>query len=254
MARGSRWSGAIRPGFDEALGAGTRGRRGRTRTRSRAFQADFAGLADVRALAAELSRRVPAIDVLANNAGGAFARRVTTVDGFEQTIQVNHLAPFLLTHLLRDRLDGGRVINTASDAHSMGRLDPADLNGRHPLPAVPGLRRVEAGQHPVRGRGGAALAGDRSSYCYHPGVVRTRFGRRQRACRIFYKICAVPAYAGAGRRHAGVAGRAPVAELVNGAYYSDRKLTRAIVPGLTTRSWRPRCGRRPRRPVGTSSG
>jgi NAD(P)-dependent dehydrogenase (short-subunit alcohol dehydrogenase family) len=61
-------------------------------------------------------------------AGGAFGERRVTADGFETTIQVNHLAPFLLTHLLLDRLDGGRVVNTASDAHTIGRLDPADLN------------------------------------------------------------------------------------------------------------------------------
>ena len=67
------------------------------------------------ALAVALGRAYPRIDVLANNAGGAYAKRATTADGLEQTIQINHLSPFLLTNLLRDRLDGARVINTASD-------------------------------------------------------------------------------------------------------------------------------------------
>ena len=78
--------------------------------------ADFADLAQVRALAAELRAQHDRIDVLANNAGGMFAQREVTVDGFEKTFQVNHLAGFLLTNLLRDVLVESRasVIQTAS--------------------------------------------------------------------------------------------------------------------------------------------
>lgn len=68
------------------------------------FIADFTRLADVRTLAAELDASYPNIDVLANNAGGIFGDRSKTIDGFEKTFQVNHLAPFLLTTLLRDKL------------------------------------------------------------------------------------------------------------------------------------------------------
>lgn len=66
------------------------------------FTADFARLDDVRALAASLLATAPQIDVLANNAGGIFGDRTPTIDGHEKTFQVNHLAPFLLTHLLGD--------------------------------------------------------------------------------------------------------------------------------------------------------
>src|SRR3954447_11972948 len=79
--------------------------------------ADFARLSDVRRLAEQLLERCPKIDVLANNAGGIFPRRTVTEDGHELTFQVNHLAPFLLTALLRDRLvetGGSRVITTSS--------------------------------------------------------------------------------------------------------------------------------------------
>src|SRR3954469_25106071 len=81
------------------------------------FRADFTVLAEVRELAAGLLAAYPKIDVLANNAGGMVKSYVRTVDGFEATIQGNHLAPFLLTHLLRGALHGGRVVNTASRAH-----------------------------------------------------------------------------------------------------------------------------------------
>jgi len=62
-----------------------------------------------------------------NNAGAMFASRRETSEGFERTFALNHLAPFLLTNLLRDRLSGGRVVTTASDAHKSGRLDLDDL-------------------------------------------------------------------------------------------------------------------------------
>ena len=90
--------------------------------------ADFSRLADVRRLADDLSR-YEHIDVLANNAGGIFDSRVVTDDGHELTFQVNHLAPFLLTNLLLDRLvaDKASVITTASDAHRRGRIDLGDL-------------------------------------------------------------------------------------------------------------------------------
>ncbi len=71
--------------------------------------ADLARMAEVRALAEEVRERYEHIDVLANNAGALFASRRVTAEGFEQTFTLNHLAPFLLTNLLRDRLEGGRV-------------------------------------------------------------------------------------------------------------------------------------------------
>ncbi|GAB3869412.1 hypothetical protein GCM10027610_128810 [Dactylosporangium cerinum] len=76
-----------------------------------------------------LRQRYQRIDVLANNAGGVVAGRSPTVDGFEPTIQSNHLAGFLLSNLLREQLRSGRIINTASAAHAMGTVDPADLRG-----------------------------------------------------------------------------------------------------------------------------
>ena len=69
------------------------------------FVADFTRLSDVQALARRLLETYPQIDVLAHNAGNFFSReRRVTVDGHEATFQVNHLASFLLTKLLLDRL------------------------------------------------------------------------------------------------------------------------------------------------------
>ncbi|MFI8523816.1 SDR family NAD(P)-dependent oxidoreductase [Promicromonospora sukumoe] len=95
------------------------------------FVADFARLADARRLAAQLDEAYPRIDVLANNAGGILGVRTKTEDGFEPTLQVNHLAPFLLTSLLLDKLLASRatVIQTSSaGARLFGHLDLDDLD------------------------------------------------------------------------------------------------------------------------------
>ncbi len=92
--------------------------------------ADFARLEDVRRLAADLDDAYPRIDVLANNAGGIFGERAKTVDGFEKTFQINHLAPFLLTQLLMDTLLESRasIIQTSSiGARMSGKLVMDDL-------------------------------------------------------------------------------------------------------------------------------
>lgn len=94
------------------------------------FVADFTSLADVRRLAAELDDAYPRIDVLANNAGGILGDRTRTADGHERTFQVNHLAPFLLTSLLLDKLlaSHATVIQTSSvGARIFGHLDLDDL-------------------------------------------------------------------------------------------------------------------------------
>jgi NAD(P)-dependent dehydrogenase (short-subunit alcohol dehydrogenase family) len=94
------------------------------------FISDFADLSQIRSLAQQLLERYPRIEVLANNAGGLTHKRVLTVDGHEKTLQVNHLAPFLLTNLLLDRLIESRasVVNTSSSGNWIyARLDTDDL-------------------------------------------------------------------------------------------------------------------------------
>lgn len=96
--------------------------------------ADFASQADVRRLADDILARCPRIDVLANNAGSVNPTRTLTADGIETTFAVNHLAPFLLTNLLLERIIASapaRIVNVASVAHTRGTLDFDDLNFDH---------------------------------------------------------------------------------------------------------------------------
>jgi retinol dehydrogenase-13 len=96
--------------------------------------ADFSDLATVREAAGTLLSNYPRIDVLINSAGLFSTTRTTTVDGFETVFCVNHLAPFLLTHLLLERLKRSapaRIIQVNSEGHRFGGLDLQDLNWEH---------------------------------------------------------------------------------------------------------------------------
>ncbi len=138
--------------------------------------ADLALMSSVRTLAAELRERYQHIDVLANNARALFASRRQTSEGLEQTFALNHLAPFLLTNLLLDRLAGGRVVTTASDAHKSGRLDLNDLQSEKSYAAmrVYGTSKL---CNILFTRELAKRAPELHANCFHPGVVRTGFGK-----------------------------------------------------------------------------
>lgn len=93
--------------------------------------ADLAAFSDVRRVAGEILDAFPRIDVLVNNAAVIHMRPERTVDGFEAMFAVNHLAPFLLTNLLLDRIratPGARIVNVSSNAHRYARLDLDDPN------------------------------------------------------------------------------------------------------------------------------
>ena len=95
----------------------------------RTVSADFASLAQVRDLAAQLND-LPKLDVLINNAAIATNQRTLTEDGFESTFGINHLAPFLLTNLLLGLLQDSapsRIVNVSSGAHTSGHIDLNDL-------------------------------------------------------------------------------------------------------------------------------
>jgi NAD(P)-dependent dehydrogenase (short-subunit alcohol dehydrogenase family) len=140
--------------------------------------ADLMLMSGVRALAQEVRERYPRIDVLANNAGAVFAKRRETSEGLEQTFALNHLAPFLLTNLLRDRLAGGRVVTTSSSAHQSGLLDLNDLQAKGSYSAlrVYGTSKL---CNILFTRELARRAPELHANCFHPGVVRTGFGKNE---------------------------------------------------------------------------
>src|SRR5438552_5453038 len=135
-------------------------------------------MAAVRALAVGGHDRYKSIDILANNAGALFITRRETAEGLERTFALNHLAPFLLTNLLRERLAGGRVVTTASDAHMGGRLDLEDLQSQNSYAAmrVYGTTKL---CNVLFTRELARRAPELRANCFHPGVVRTGFAKEE---------------------------------------------------------------------------
>jgi NAD(P)-dependent dehydrogenase (short-subunit alcohol dehydrogenase family) len=151
-----------------------------TRVGGDPLQADFASLAQVRRLAGGLLERHARIDVLVNNAGLVTSRRELTEDGYEKTFAVNHLAPFLLTNLLLERLRASapaRVITTSSGAHGGGRLDFDDLQGERSwsMMRAYGTSKL-ANILFTRGLAMRLDAAEVTANCLHPGVINTKLG------------------------------------------------------------------------------
>ncbi len=152
-----------------------------TGVQPRMITMDMANLSDVRRAAAELLATGDDLDVLLNNAGVVNTQRVVTVDGFEETLAVNHFAPFLLTGLLLPAMrERTRIVNVSSAAHAFVRdMDFDDLH------AANGYRTMRE-----YGRSKLAnllftleLAGRLESRhiavnALHPGAVRTSLGRQ----------------------------------------------------------------------------
>lgn len=201
---------------------------------------DYAELDQVRALADRLLERCPRIDVLANNAGGLLSSRQITSDGNEAMLQTNHLGAFLLTVLLADRLadSDARVVTTSSAAHFLGSVDVEHLDA--PKPALwlerfwsyrqygtTKLGNILFTRELQRRLGGKGV----TATCLHPGAVASNFGSDDVFARLLYatpasKLFAIPPEQGADTLVWLAA--APIDEVVPGAYYNDRRVSRTL--------------------------
>lgn len=145
-----------------------------------AFVADLSSQSEVRRLADEVLTGLPRIDVLVNNVGGYWNTRHVTADELERTFALNHLAPFLLTNLLPQRLKQGpaaRVVIVASNAQSMGRIDFDDLQGERAYSGARAynqskLANVMFAYELARRLQGTSVTAN----AVHPGLVSTGFG------------------------------------------------------------------------------
>jgi len=145
--------------------------------------ADFSRLDDVRRLADQVGERVATLDLLMNNAGGTFVPSKKTPDGHEPNFQINHLAPFLLTNLLRPKLaaaGSSLVVNTSSVGNLMGKIDLDDLDREHRRLEIE-LMAYGTGKlmNIVFTRGIAQRWSDDGivAVAVHPGPVGSSFGR-----------------------------------------------------------------------------
>jgi NAD(P)-dependent dehydrogenase (short-subunit alcohol dehydrogenase family) len=163
--------------------------------------ADLSVIAEVKRVGQEIAAAEPHIDVLINNAGNVFPFRQLTADGLERTFATNHMAYFVLTHELRDRLVASapaRIVSTASRAHRNQTLDFGDLQlskgysvwrayGRSKLANILFTREL------ARRLAGTGVTAN----CIHPGFVMTGLGQRPggffgRMVRFFFMFAGPP--------------------------------------------------------------
>ena len=145
-----------------------------------AFVADLSARSEVRRLADEVLQRLPRLHVLINNVGGYWNSRHLTADGLEHTFALNHLAPFLLTNLLLDRLKDSapaRVITVSSHAHTSGQIDFDDLQGERTYSGARAYNQSKLANVLFTYELARRLQGTSiTANALHPGVVRTSFG------------------------------------------------------------------------------
>lgn len=139
---------------------------------------DYTSLAQVRQMAEDVLAKADHLDVLINNAGIYMLERQMTGDGFEMSWQVNHLAPYLLTSLLVERMKRSapaRIVNVASIAHNQARLDYENLQGEKEFKPYRVYCLSKLGNVMATLDLAERLAGsDVTVNCLHPGVVETK--------------------------------------------------------------------------------
>src|SRR6266852_3084953 len=194
------------------------------------FAADMSAQAAVRRLAGQVAGTYPRLDVLVNNAGGFWAHRNVTADGLEHTIALNHLAPFLLTNLLLERLTASapaRIVTVSSGAHASGRIDFDDLQGEQNYSGQRAYSQSKLANVMFTYELARRLEGTGvTATVLHPGVVRTNFGAEDQAAyfaimtrvaRLFMKTpaqgAATPIYLASS----------PQVEGITGRYFANRK-------------------------------
>jgi retinol dehydrogenase 14 len=236
----------------------------------RAFAADLSVQSEVRRLTADVLDTYPRLDVLVNNVGGFWAHRHVTADGLEHTFAVNHLAGFLLTNLLLDRLKASapsRVVTVSSGAQSMGTIDFDDLQGERRYSGQRAYNQSKLANVVFTFELARRLEGSGvTATVLHPGVVRTAFSAEDPApflrwllplARRFMKSPA------AGARTSIYLASSPDVEGVSGAYFANGKAksanksaydsamaarlwqVSADLVGLPWTGWPPRLGSRP---------
>jgi NAD(P)-dependent dehydrogenase (short-subunit alcohol dehydrogenase family) len=213
------------------------------------LHADLSSQTSVRALAREALERYPRIDILVNNAGAMFMTRTLTIDGIERTWALNHLAPFLLTTLLLDRLKASapaRIITTSSDAHK-GKLIPFDdLNAERSWGGrgftrygETKLANIMFTRELARRLEGTGV----NAYCFHPGLVATGFNRNNGALMSAAMVIIAP-FSRSPRKAAQTLvwlADSPEVSTQSGGYYEDQALAvssrQAQDPTLARRLW-----------------
>ena len=142
--------------------------------------ADLSSVAETRGVGKVIADSEPRIDVLVNNAGAMFADRKVTAEGLEMTFAVNHMAYFVLTAALEERLKASapaRIVSTSSAAHARAELDFSDLQSAKGYSGWRTYSRSKLANILFTREAARRLAGSGvTANCFHPGVIASRFG------------------------------------------------------------------------------
>jgi NAD(P)-dependent dehydrogenase (short-subunit alcohol dehydrogenase family) len=198
-----------------------------------ALLADLSSQADVRRLASDFQRQYTHLHVLLNNAGGSFLTRQLSVDGLEMTLALNHLAYFLLTHLLLDTLKASapaRIINVSSDAHANGKIEFDNLQGERSYAGLgpygnSKLANILFTTELARRLEGTGVVVN----ALHPGLTSTGFGKNNPGWLMAIMGVVIPLIAQSpekGARTSVYLDSSPEAAQVTGKYFANAKVTR----------------------------
>jgi retinol dehydrogenase-14 len=191
--------------------------------------ADLSVQAEVRRLADEFLERHDRLDVLANNAGLVQSKRTETADCIERTLAINHLAPFLLTNLLLDRLKESapsRVITVSSEAQRWGNMDFDDIQSTRKYRGFPVYGMTKLANIMFTYELAERLKGTSvTANCLHPGGVGTNFGKNNGGPMALFFRVAKP-FMRTPEQGADTLiwlASSPDVDGVSGKYFSDRK-------------------------------
>jgi len=213
------------------------------------FVADMSSQSEVRRLSGEVLAAYPRLDVLLNNVGGFWAHRHLTADGLEHTFALNHLAPFLLTNLLLERLitsAPARVITVSSGAHSMGRIDFDDLMGEQDYSGQHAYNQSKLANVMFTYELASHLEGTGvTSTALHPGMTNTSFSNEDPSRRMAPIVFVVRPFMKSPKTGADTAiylASSSAVEGVSGRYFVNRKTKESeessYHTATTARLWR----------------
>ncbi len=187
--------------------------------------ADMSLLSSVRQLAEDVNRNYPALHVLINNAGVMLSKREITPEGYERQYAVNYLAPFLLTHLLLDKLKASqpaRIVNLSSKMHSMTGLEFDNLQAEKKFGPFKTYAMSKLALTLFTYALAQRLQGSGVTVnCLHPGVIGSNIGSTPAFIKFFMKSpkkgAELPVYLASS----------PAVEIMNGKYFMGGKPTRS---------------------------
>jgi NAD(P)-dependent dehydrogenase (short-subunit alcohol dehydrogenase family) len=195
------------------------------------YLCDFASLSEVKRAGEAIAVSEPRIDVLANNAGALFLKRGETADRLESSFGVNHMAPFVLTRTLLERIratPGARIVFTASAAHSAGGpLQFDDLQATRKFKPFAAYGRSKLANIYVTQELARRLQGTGVTVnCFHPGFVASNLGTNNGwlatvGMRVASMLAQTPAQ---GADTLVWLAASPEAEGKNGGYFDKRRL------------------------------